>query len=166
MNRNRILCSLLVLAALCGAPALRAQDVTAGAVGSAQLLTGSWLTQVTPDPASGVGPFRQLITFNADGTMVEIDDGAPGPPFPTGPGQGVWRKTRSGAFNYTYLNLIYDPSTFASNGELKIRGLLMFDHDPDHFAGQDKATGYDKNGNVVFTSTASVTGTRILNEPF
>ncbi len=98
--------------------------------------------------------------------MVEIDDVAPGPPFPAGPGQGVWRKTRSGAFNYTYLNLIYDPSTFASNGKLKIRGLLLFDHDPDHFAGQNEATGYDKDGKVIFTTSAAVTGTRIVNEPF
>jgi hypothetical protein len=164
MSPNRALWSFLVLASLCVGPALRAEDVPAEA-GSSQLLTGSWLTQVTPDPASGIPPFRQLITFHADGTLVEIDDGAPGPPFPLTAGHGVWRRTKSGSFTYTYVNLIYDPSTFASNGEIKVRGSLLLDRNTSHVTGQNEATAYDPGGKVIFTGTAPLTGTRIVNEP-
>ncbi|HEV8237923.1 MAG TPA: hypothetical protein VGS57_00990, partial [Thermoanaerobaculia bacterium] len=86
-------------------------------------VVGSWVVTVTPDPASGVPPFRELFTFHADGTLTEVDDNAPGPPFPFTPGHGVWQRERGAkrTFSGRYLNLIYDPSTFASNGTADIR---------------------------------------------
>jgi len=166
MKRNRIPWALLAAALLSTAP-VPPVAAASGAADSAQILVGTWETLVTPDAASGVPPFRQLITFHADGTLVEIDDGAPGPPFPATAGHGAWTRTRSGGFAFTYVNLVYDPATFASNGELRIHGLVQLDHGLGRFAGQIRAIGYDPAGAVIFAADPGpVTGSRIGNERF
>ncbi len=64
-------------------------------------LVGSWVATVTPDPASGVPPFRELFTFNSDGTLTMTDDNAPAPPFPFTPGHGVWKKSTEDNYVFT-----------------------------------------------------------------
>ena len=128
-------------------------------------LVGSWVTTVTPDPASGNPPFRELFTFHSDGTLTMIDDNAPGPPFPFTPGHGVWKRTATG-FIFHYLNLIYDPATFASNGQTNITVRVDLDEKGDSLSGSGHLKVSDKDGNLLFEADGTIVGDRItIDQP-
>lgn len=155
---------LVLVAALFAGRSARAAAADAGAVSPADTnVVGSWVVTVTPDPASGVPPFKELYTFHGDGTLSEVDDNAPGPPFPFTPGHGVWRR-EGGAkrtFSGRYLNLIYDPATFASNGTADVRIRVRLSDDLQTMTGTGHAIFSDAQGNVMFEADGTIAGSRI-----
>jgi hypothetical protein len=127
-------------------------------------LVGSWVASVTPTPAV-VPPFRELFTFHSDGTLTMIDDNAGGPPFPFTPGHGVWKKSGD-TYTFHYLNLIYDPTAFTSNGTANITVKVKLSQDGDSFSGTGHLKVSDNDGNVLFEADGVITGSRItIDEP-
>jgi len=133
---------------------------------SAGTLVGSWVAAVTPDPASGVPPFRELFTFNSDGTLTMTDDNAPAPPFPFTPGHGVWKKSTEDNYVFHYVNLIYDPASYASNGQTSIRVHVKLGDDTNSFSGTGHLKVSDNAGNVLFEADGTITASRItIDQP-
>ena len=128
---------------------------------SAATLAGSWVTSVTPDPASGNPPFRELFTFHNDGTLTMIDDNAPAPPFPFTAGHGVWKRDTDDTYVFHYLNLIYDPASYASNGQTSITVHVKLGDDGDSFSGTGHLKVSDNAGNVLFEADGVITASRI-----
>jgi hypothetical protein len=161
--------ALLVLAA--PRPQAQAQAAPGGeAVEPADaslLFTGTWIAAVTPAQAEPP-PFHELITFQADGTLVETENDLTAPPFFTTIGQGAWRRSPSGGLviTYTEVHLIYDPATTAFMGTLKVQGRIVLGRDGNTFSGQAKAAAFDPDGNLLFQGNGPITGTRVKNDPF
>jgi len=130
-------------------------------------LVGSWVATVTPDPASGNPPFRELLTFHSDGTMTMIDDNAPAPPFPFTPGHGVWRKNgNSNSYVFRYLNLMFDPASYASTGTTSITNSVTLSDDGNKLTASGHLKVYDIDRNLLFEADGTMTGERItFDEP-
>ncbi|MBV8201720.1 MAG: hypothetical protein JOZ15_13950 [Acidobacteria bacterium] len=173
MNARTLALAALLLA---GAPQLSAQeaaplegdgDAAQSAAAAARLFTGTWMAYVTPDTPV-VPPFYELITFHADGTLVETESDLTAPPFSGTVGQGVWRGSPSGGpvITYTEIHLEYDPATGAPIGTLELVGRVVLGKDGNTLSGETKATVYDLKGNVLFQGNGPITGTRVENAPF
>ena len=156
--------SILVIVLLAALPLVAQTRATAAA--SDGTLVGSWVATVTVDPALGVPPFRELYTFHGDGTLVMVDDNAPGPPFPFTPGHGVWKRGTGGSYVYKIVNLIYDPTTFASNGQTSILNTVKLDDKGNSFSGTGHGKFYGPDGGLLFEADATITGERItIDQP-
>ncbi len=132
-------------------------------------LTGSWLVRVEPDPSAGIPAFRELVTFSSDGNILVVDDNAPAPPFPFTYGVGVWERVYDGnarVWHATFHYLLYDPATFASAGKATVHRTLNLDDGPDDLTGGDQITVEDADGQVLFTSSGTLSGRRIKNDSF
>lgn len=133
-------------------------------------LTGSWLVRVEPDPSAGIPAFRELVTFSSDGNILVVDDNAPAPPFPFTYGVGVWERVYKGnarVWHATFHYLLYDPATFASAGKATVHRTLILDDDgPDDLTGDDQVTVEDADGQVLFTSSGTLSGKRIKADVF
>ena len=110
-------CMLIVLSlATVFLPAARVADAQSHArdasrKGPKTALVGTWLARVSPDPAPpgappSPPPFDELLTFTADGTVLETDAGLP--PFAASPGHGAWGFVSRGVFHATYLKFLFD----------------------------------------------------------
>jgi hypothetical protein len=152
---------------LAAAPASTAEGSSTSASDGGQVFVGTWMLLNTP-ATNVVPPFYELITFHADGTLVQTENDLAGPPFPATTGHGVWRRSRASGLVLTYTNvhLVYDPTTFLPLGTLKILGRAVLGKDLNSLSGEVKATAFDLNGNVLFQATGTFAGTRIQNEPF
>ena len=163
MKRIAIL-AIVALSALPLAAQTRqsAADIAAASTNGGTLV-GSWVATVNVDPAIGVPPFKELYTFHNDGTLVMVDDNAPGPPFPFTPGHGVWKRS-NGGYVYKVVNLIYDPTTFLSNGNTSILNNVKVDG--DNFSGTGHGKFFGPDGVLLFEADATIIGTRItIDEP-
>jgi hypothetical protein len=126
----------------------------------ANAIQGAWTLEVhQQNPPPGVTDFRSLITFSAGGSTVEAN-GAPG----SGPATGVWEFVRAGEFAVTWFKPIYDVSTGAFLGTLKIRGLLRM-KSIDEYEGSNKLDFYFANGAPPISWTTFTIGKRIKVEP-
>ena len=134
---------------------------------STQLFVGTWMLLNTPAQAE-IPPFYELITFHADGTVVQTESDLTGPPFPATVGHGVWRRVSGPGLvlNYTVVHLVYDPTTFLPLGTIKVVGRGVLGKDGNTFSGQVKATVYDLHGAVLFQGNGPFAGSRVENEPF
>jgi len=156
-------------AAAADAAATPAGDDAAAATpaDSTQLFVGTWMLLNTPAQAE-IPPFYELITFHADGTVVQTESDLTGPPFPATVGHGVWRRVSGPGLvlNYTVVHLVYDPTTFLPLGTIKVVGRGVLGKDGNTFSGQVKATVYDLHGAVLFQGNGPFAGSRVENEPF
>lgn len=135
----------------------------------APTLTGSWLVRVEPDPSSGIPAFRELVSFSSDGNILVVDDNAPAPPFPFTYGVGVWERVHRGnarVWHATFHYLLYDPATFASAGKATVHRTLILEDGPDDLTGDDQITVEDAEGQVLFTSSGTLSGRRVKNDTF
>jgi len=90
-----------------------------------------------------------------------IDDNAPAPPFPFTPGHGVWKRSAHVNYVFHYLNLIYDPASYASNGQTSITVHVKLGDDCDSFSGTGHLKVSDDAGNVLFEADGAITAKRI-----
>ena len=159
MNRRIAFASLLTLL-VAGATNVRA---AAGgtATDSDRAAVGSWVAHVTPEASSGVPPFNELFTISADGTLTEVDDNAPGPPFPFTPGHGVWKKGSKGTYVLHYLNLLYDPVTFAPAGRASVTVRVKLDNGGNGLSGTTHIHFTDADGVLITDGDGTITMTRI-----
>ncbi len=74
--------------------------------------------------------------------------------------QGAWRRTGDREFALTLKGI--SPASFV---RVKTREKLTVDESGDSFNGVFQSQFFDASGNVVFTATGTVQGTRIVVEP-
>jgi hypothetical protein len=159
MKRIAILTVLVAVTALPAAAQLHDRQADAESANP----VGSWILTVTPDPSLGIPPFRELMTFHSDGTLVMVDDNAPAPPFPFTPGHGVWKRSSSGIV-FRVVNLLFDPATYASSGQTSIVNRIKVSG--DDLTGAGHAKFFDIDGNLMFEADGTLTGQRItVDEP-
>jgi hypothetical protein len=158
---------------LCSAITLWASPGPAGA--ESHTLEGSWAMTVIATSPPGLPPLSSLITFTRGGEVIESRRGyLPFSPF--GPiletaGHGVWDRMRHGEFAATFTFLVQaapnnlDFVSGESLGTDKIRLRITVDSSGDSFSGVFVSEARDANGNVVFSATGTVVGTRLQLEP-
>ena len=135
---------------------------TIGAQAKDQLLVGAWLIDATPDQ-NIVPPFKMLMTFHADETLVETQNDLLAPPFFATTGHGAWERTGNGTYRFTMVQLLFDPyfsGTLA--GTLKSRATVTVIGDT--LSGEATVEVSDTAGNVLFAGSGSLAGTRIVSQ--
>jgi hypothetical protein len=153
------LAAVLALTPLTGwarpAPGANESIVSSGA--KAAKLVGSW--DVTFETAIQGGPFKALMSFSADGTMLTAEPSA----HETG-GFGGWLATGSRTAAYTFRSYLGSP-TGENTGSIKVVGKLRLDRNQDHWRGPFRVDVFDPSGNLVFSDTGTFVADRIRVEP-
>jgi hypothetical protein len=127
-------------------------------------LVGSWL--VTYDVPAFVVPIPILLSFTADGIIIETDSSVPtpfGPPIGTlvlSNGHGSWRQTGKNKFSYTYRKLLYDANG-SSFGLVRTNGAVTTSYGGTPLQVDLDIRFTDNVGNVVLHATGTATGNRI-----
>ena len=130
-------------------------------------LEGSWLVTVT---SNGAPPFKGLITFNNGGGLIASAQGdillnpPPGVPPVATAGHGVWEKTGSRRYAFTFRQILYG-SDGSYQGEAKIRHKITLNTPGNRWSGQLQVEYFDADGNVVFSGSGTEQATRIEVEP-
>jgi hypothetical protein len=127
------------------------------------LLQGSWLLTITPVPGLvTIPPFRALMTYTADGGVVETDTAAVGavvPGYSASAGHGAWT-ARGDEFASTVVKLVVD-----GNGEfagfVRLQGAVKLNPAGDGFSGSGKVEVLNSSGAVVGSGNATLQATRI-----
>jgi hypothetical protein len=127
-------------------------------------LAGSWLIDATP-AQDIVPPFKMLMTFHTDETLVETQNDQLALPFFATTGHGVWERTAPNTYSFTMLQLLFDPNfTGTLVGTLKTRGTVVV-HGSTIFSGEVAVEITDTDGNLLFSGGGAVDGKRIVSEP-
>ena len=127
-------------------------------------LVGSWL--VTYDVPAFLVPIPILLSFTADGIIIETDSSVPtpfGPPIGTlvlSNGHGSWRQTGKNTFSYTYRKLLYDANG-SSFGLVRTNGAVTTSYNGTPLQVNLDIRFTDNAGNVVLEATGTATGKRI-----
>jgi hypothetical protein len=123
-------------------------------------IVGTWETTVTPPKGSPGYPFQAMLTFFADGNLIETSDGNP---TAAASGHGVW--TGSGS-NYwlSFILFIFDG---IGNNTGKVKTYLAIKMvDPNHFTCTVSADLIDLGGKVTRKpSSSTCEGTRLEVQP-
>jgi len=134
--------------------------------GNPDALLGTWIVQVSIDPAT-VPPgsllnFTELDTYDAGGGFVESNSG----PAAGGPaGQGNWVRTGDRQFALTQLRLGFDADNNYT-GINKIRGSLTLNKRGDEFTVSSQVDIILPNGTILpFHPGGTSHGTRVAIEP-
>ena len=134
--------------------------------GDSDALLGTWIVQVSIDPAT-VPPgsllnFTELDTYDAGGGFVESNSG-PGAGGPAG--QGNWVRTGHHQFGLTQLRLGFDAEKNFTEIN-KIRSSLTLNKSGDEFTVSGQVDIILSNGTVLpFHPRATSHGTRVAIEP-
>ena len=120
-----------------------------------KVLPGSW-TVVGETPAQG--QFKALITFDSDGNIIADEPSA----FETA-GHGSWALSDANQAAYTFVAFI-GSATGAFTGSIKVVGTLQLDAAQVKWSGPFRVDVSDPGGNLVFTDSGTLTGTRIQVE--
>jgi hypothetical protein len=127
------------------------------------LLQGSWLLTITPEPGIvTIPPFRALMTYTADGSVVETDTapvGAVVSGYTATAGHGAWA-ARGDAFASTVVKLVVnDSGEFA--GFVRLQGAVKLNPTRDGYTGSGKVEVLNASGAVVASGDATIQATRI-----
>ncbi len=137
-------------------------------VSNSDTIAGTWRVTVTSD--TWPEPFRALLTFDGDGSVIGSAQGdvllAPPPgiaPVATA-AHGAWERTGNRNFLFTFRQIFYNSDgSFA--GGAKIRNAAVMSKSGNEMSGQLVVDYYDINDNVVYTGTGTFTGQRMTAEP-
>jgi hypothetical protein len=127
------------------------------------LLQGSWLLTITPEPGPvTIPPFRGLMTYTADGGVVETDTApiaAVVPGYSATAGHGAWA-ARGDEFVSTVVKLAVDGNgQFA--GFVRIQGTVKLNPARDGYGGSGKVEVLNSSGAVVASGNATIQATGI-----
>ena len=121
-------------------------------------LVGSWTVEVTT-PSQGT--FPALLTFTADGSVLEDESPLP---FESS-GHGSWVSKGHDQVAYTFIAL-FGGDQGQNTGRFKVVGTLQFDGRKGGWSGPFKITGFDANGQEDFSDSGTSKLTRIQVESF
>jgi hypothetical protein len=127
------------------------------------LVQGSWLLTITPAPGLiTIPPFRALMTYTADGGVIETDTAAIAavlPGYSATTGHGAWAE-RGDEFASTVVKLVLDRNgQFV--GTLRIQGAARLNPALDGYSGSGKLEVLNSSGVVVTSGAAMLQATRI-----
>lgn len=134
-------------------------DLRAQSAPSVQRLKGIWIFRAI-FPGQNQPAYTGTARFLADGTIS-------GPPIDqrTGPTLGDWIRTGNKEFAFTFVANAYDDAgNFRSTN--RVRGMMTLGDDGLTASGKTMVDIFDRTGQIVLSSTATFTGTRVIVEPF
>ena len=132
---------------------------TIGADAKDRSFVGAWLIDATP-AQNIVPPFKMLMTFHADETLVETQNDLLALPFFATTGHGAWERTGNDTYRFTMVQLLFDPNfTGTLTGMLKSSATVTVSGDTLSGAATVEVT--DPSGTVLFAGSGSLAGTRI-----
>jgi hypothetical protein len=162
--------ALAVLAAVIGTAAARPAHAQVGE-GDAHGLIGSWRVTANVTSEQGIPPFPVLMTFHADGTMLQSRlyflpaFGVISTTF-----HGAWRRVDGDQLATTSFSLAQGaPGNAALNGaffgteQVSFRPVLG--SDGNSFTAQWVSTVFDPSGNPILHFNGDLSGVRIQVEP-
>jgi hypothetical protein len=104
-------------------------------------------------------PFVGLISFNADGNAIETNALTLASSLES-PGHGQWIHVKHRRYALTFVNLEVNPDgSFAGTGT--VRSQIQLEPGGDEWSGTFEVDILDPAGNVLFTDSGTVSGTRI-----
>ena len=130
-------------------------------------LVGSWVTTYQIAQFGGAVPI--LLSFTADGIVIESDTPSPTPvgfgsfgSLVLSNGHGAWKQTSSGTYQFTYRKQIYQTDS-ASVGLDESDGVVTVSSDGQSLQISNvKLQFTDNNGNVFFSASGTGTATRVV----
>jgi len=150
LGRSIASVAILALGLIAGSKAANAQNL--------QLCdgpVGSW-SYTVPEAS---GPVHGNDTYSADGRYVTAD--VIGGLFQT-TGIGSWSCTGFNTWVLNFSTLVYDPTTGDQIGTLQYRQNATLGSKGNTFTGAGAVTYYDTTGASVFSSTYTISATRIV----
>src|SRR5438046_798738 len=99
MNAKRLCLALIITATIATIAGAQYSTSDVGIRAAKGDITGTWFVDVNPQGEGAPPPFKVLVTFHSDGTIVETESDTLIPPFIT-PGHGVWEKVRKNEFAF------------------------------------------------------------------
>lgn len=177
MNATRIFQSLILcgLAVLMVSPA-RAQYLTNPQAGMStqaenggtvdlldaqkKTIVGAWATRVTPPADSGEPSFPGCFTFTSDGNLIATQAGGAFPALGN-PQLGLWEKTGSRQFTFTYFLQEFDDHLQLVD-TAEVHALITLGPNGDQFTGSLDFSVFDLDGNLLFSGCcATIEGKRL-----
>ena len=121
---------------------------------AASQLEGVWEVAGVPDASSGIAPFVNLVTIEADGGLVNVDP-------ELGAGVGETRKSGPGTYTAGFFGFIDVgvEAIYEVQGTLTLIG-------PDAWTGPFRTRVSDLAGNLLFEYEGTVSGTRRSAQPY
>lgn len=156
-------------AAPAGGAAGRGQTTEAASAASG--LAGAFLVTATFTDPPDLPPTQVLITFapgrdRDEGTLVDTNQFQLTPNPVCSPDQGVWRRAHGRQFIATHYNFCFDADNgYEPAGPTKIRDRIVLAANGESFTGTQYIEGFDPDGTLVFTATATLAGERLHAEP-
>jgi hypothetical protein len=134
-----------------------------GAVADAQQPTGSW-SAVVSVPGSPFPPFRCLMTFGREGTVIVsqatlVPMGGPAPLVFTS-AHGVWKRTAEGHLAVKFMSLLHDTDA-QFFGTAVMAGTLSINPATGTLTGQLDVVDSLADGTVFLAFSADLAATRI-----
>ncbi len=128
---------------------LAALATTYSVAQSTPSIVGTWETLVTPVPGSPGASFEAVLTFFADGNMVEVSDENPGT---AAPGHGTWIGSGK-TFWTTFILFVFDRN---HNNTGKVKTYLSINMvDPNRFTCTVSVDLIDLKGKVTKSTDSS-----------
>lgn len=167
---KRVWAHLLLAAFAVASMAMRPASAQVGH-GEANGLIGSWRVTVNVTDPQGVPSFPVLMTFHADGTMLQSR-----PSYIPAFGvletthHGAWKRINGDQIAATTFSLAQGaPGNAALNGAFfgteKVSFQPVIGGDSDSFTAQWTSTVYDPGGNPIVNGSGTLSGVRIQVEP-
>ena len=135
-------------------------------------LTGTWRVTITlKDCVTGTPrpPFRSLLTFGSDGTLVETTNNPAFRPGQRGPGHGAWDRVGGRTFSAAseaFIMFSSDPSPAPpspgfTKGLQRISQTITLTHDsPNAFSSVASVQFFDDAGTLLNEGCATAVGSR------
>src|SRR5216684_3229382 len=128
-------------------------------------LEGTWRVQVTPINCQTGAPlpsFSALVSYARGGTLTEVVNAAAFLPGQVTPGLGVWSHTQADAYKAVWeVFILFDTPVPGLPFKRGVQRLLRdIEVDGDQMTFNASSRFVDSNGNPLFATCASGTGTR------
>jgi hypothetical protein len=152
MNQKRWFPVLVIWVAILSVVFLVSQGMFGNyALAASNDVSGSWVVNILPDPATGVPPFTNLSSFTKDGLVVSSNQ--------VGLASiGVWEKASDHTFHASFQG--YEEN----NGQLVrylVRSTIEFSDNKEQFSGPFITDIFDLDGNPLFSISGTVSADRL-----
>jgi hypothetical protein len=155
--------SRLILTSVLASVTFTAGAAAQGAATDSQQPAGSWIGVISV-PGNPFPPFRCLLTFGRDGTVIVsqatlVPMGGPAP-LVFSAAHGLWRKTAEGQIAVKFVSLLHDTDA-QFLGTAVMSGHLSINPGSGELTGQVEAADALPDGTVFLAFTANLAATRI-----
>jgi hypothetical protein len=152
---GKFLLAMAVIISLVSIPLLtRAQESN-----DKRTLTGNWMVTVTPTPPPQAPVFLTLVTYFADGNLLQEGTGAATPIRSTG--RGNWERTGHQEFTQSFIFFRFDAArTYL--GTRVVNSTITLSEDGRQYQADSVGQNFDTSGNLLSTSQATEVAQRLF----